>query len=240
MKTVVSILICRRVESVPAEPDGCELLYTDENRSYTEILKNGIKQAKGKYSIILDGGFEFADADGLVSALSAANADIVTFKSVTAFKTSLFKGANFDTGDRAASEIYAALSSKSLVKSEVSPFICVKKAEKYSEQAEKAILEVIKEFTKNKAKLTKEVYSYCFDSICLRLTEFYIAALLAVKNKEIPSEKLAVFDGEIKKNVVLCLAFEKRFTYADLKRLRKNNFKISFITAKKLEKIINI
>ncbi len=62
--------------------------------------------------------------------------------------------------------------------------------------------------------------------------------MLAVKSKAIPLSALTDFDALLKENVVLYLAMDKRFTPANLGKLRKNGFAISFLTAKKLEKFL--
>ena len=76
------------------------------------------------------------------------------------------------------------------------------------------------------------------DIICLRLTYYYAAAMLAIKSKAIPLSVLTEFDARLKENVVLYLAMDKRFTPASLGKLRKKGFAISFLTAKKFEKFL--
>ena len=75
MKKVVSIIVCKNIAEIPTEPEAAEILYTEENRGFAEIVQNGLKQAKGKYVLLCDGGFELANADGLLSVAGASNAD---------------------------------------------------------------------------------------------------------------------------------------------------------------------
>ncbi len=64
--------------------------------------------------------------------------------------------------------------------------------------------------------------------------------MLAIKCGEVDGEELVKFDGRLKSEIVLYLALEKNFTAAKLSKLRKKNFKISYFTAKKFKKILNI
>lgn len=240
MKKVVSFIICKNTPDVPAEPDGAEILYTEENRTFSEIVQNGIKQANGKYTVLCGQGFEFADIGGLIAKAGASNTDIIVFDGGTAFKTSVFKSFTPD-GDRATAEILAALSSKSIEKCNIKPFTFDKagaKDYKYSEKVYNGLALALKEFKKCKSKLAKDVYAYSVDIICTRLTYFYASAMLALRNKEIAVEDLKEFDALLKENVVLYLAMDKRFTPANLSKLRKKNFEISYITSKKFEKFL--
>ncbi len=241
MKKVVSIIVCKNIAEIPTEPEAAEILYTEENRGFAEIVQNGLKQAKGKYVLLCDGGFELTNADGLLSVAGASNADIIVFDGATALKTTLFKGFA-PNGDRATAEILAVLAAKSIEKSNIKPFTLANEREAdkylYSEQTEKELANALREFKKCKSRLPKDVYTYAVDIICLRLTYYYAAAMLAVKSKAIPLSALTDFDALLKENVVLYLAMDKRFTPANLGKLRKNGFAISFLTAKKLEKFL--
>lgn len=239
MKKVVSIIVCKNTQCVPTEPDGAEILYTEENRGFSEIVQNGVKQAKGKYLILCGQGFEFSDIDGLLNVAGASNADIIAFDGATAFKTQLFKSFLPD-GDKATAEILAILSAKSIEKSNLKPFVFEKTTDNlhYSEKTAQELSLALKEFKKCKSKLPKEVYTYAVDVICAKLNTFYAGAMLAVRNKQLTVEALREFDALLKDNVVLYLAMDKRFTPANLGKLRKKNFEISFITAKKFEKFL--
>lgn len=239
MKKVVSIIVCRSTASVPTEPDGAEILYTEENRGFAEIVQNAIKQAKGKYLVLCGKSFEFADLDGLLAKTGDSNADIIAFDGATAFKSALFKGI-LPNGDKSTADILAILSAKSIEKSGIKPLKYENTADnlQYSESVAEELSEALKEFKRCKSKLPKEVYTFAVDTVCTRLNTFYAEAMLAVKNKQIPAEALTEFDALMKENVVLYLAMDKRFTPADLGKLRKKNFEISFITAKKFEKFL--
>ena len=243
MKKAVSIIVCRSVSEVPPEPDEAEILYTEENRVFAEIVQNAIKQAKGKYVILCGQAFEFEDCVGLINKLSASNADIIVFDGATALKTALFKGF-LPAGDKSTAEISVLLSAKSIEKSNIRPFAAEKKASAdndravYSEKVQSELSAALKEFKKCKSKLAKDVYTFAVDTICNRLTYFYASAMLAVRNKQISAGVLTDFDIALKENVVLYLAMDKRFTPANLGKLRKKNFEISFLTAKKLEKFL--
>lgn len=240
MKKVVSIIVCRNTPSVPPEPDGAEILYTEENRNFSEIALNGIKQAKGKYLILCESGFEFDDIDGLINKAASSNSDMLMFDGVTAFKSTLFKGFSPD-GDVSTAEILAILSAKSVEKCEIRPIAFKTVGERnfnYSEKVKNELSIALKEFKKHKAKLPKEIYACAVDAICARLSAFYAEAMLAVRSKQIPASVLTEFDALLKENVVLYLSMDKRFTPASLGKLRKKNFEISFLTAKKLEKFL--
>lgn len=62
--------------------------------------------------------------------------------------------------------------------------------------------------------------------------------MLAIYRKETAADGLIEFDKRLKDNVVLYLALEKRFSVANLKKLREKSFKINLIQYNKFKKII--
>lgn len=241
MKKVISIIICNTVKNAPSEPDGTELLYTDEERTFAEIVQNGIKQAKGKYTVFMEGDFSITDADALIKAVADCNADVLAFEGATAFKTSVIKNICPD-GDYETAIINGILNCKTIEKSDLKPFIFESTSAhgtEYSQKVTNELLQILKDFKKFKAKTQKDVYSFAVDAICAKLNVFYMKAMLAVRNEIITAETLKNFDCALKENVVLYLAMDKRFVCGNLGKLRENSFKISFLTANKFKKYLN-
>ncbi|MBD5584004.1 MAG: hypothetical protein HDQ88_02895, partial [Clostridia bacterium] len=155
------------------------------------------------------------------------------------FKTSLLKGLSQRACvDRYGAEIFAAFEAKTLSAVKIKPFNFTTVHTEYSEEIEARLKEALAEFKKSKAKLTKTVYSFIFDVLCERLVTFYISAMLKIKSGELDPETLKAFDTELKENVILYLALEKRFTLANLAKLRAKDFKIGFIEYNKFKKAV--
>lgn len=232
MKKLLTILACEKVNNdTDPQVEEIEFIEADE--------KNGIKQAKGKYTLLLDGDVAFFDIEPFFGELEKATADIVAFEGGHCFKSSVLKGLSLkDDNDRYSVEILAANASKSIYRSEIRPFSFNGVRTGYSDGVAERLEEALAEFKKSKAKLPKDVYSFVFDMICQRLVSFYMSAMLAVRKKQIEAETLLNFDAQLKEDIVLYLALEKRFTAADLKRLRDKKFKLDIFTALKFEKIL--
>lgn len=242
MKKLVTLIVCGKYDKEETAPlEEIEFLYTDEARECGTIIKNAAKQAKGKYICLLDPETTYKDAQALVNALSDKSCDMVVLNGCICFKTSIIRGLDInDNFDRQTAEIFAAMSSKSVVKTEATPFEYIRLPVTYSENAEKNLAAALDEFKKDKQKFDKSVYSAVFELICNKLNEYYASAVYAAYKKQIDSERIVQFDLKLKSNIVLYLAMEKRFTCAKLKSLRKNKFKISVFTAPKFKKFLNI
>ncbi|MDE5728695.1 MAG: hypothetical protein K2I20_00780 [Clostridia bacterium] len=57
-----------------------------------------------------------------------------------------------------------------------------------------------------------------------------------IHKNEISADELKELDLKLKQNIVLYIAMQKRFTAANLQKLREKNFKINFLTFNKLKK----
>ncbi len=236
MKKVLTVAVCVRLQkNLPdCALEGIEILYIAEGQSCAEFLKNAVKSAKGKYTVIVDGDFVTADLADFLSVAEKDNSDIIIFKGGYCFKTAVLRGLNAKNyGSRYYTEISAALCSKTVRKVEIAP-VCFKGVKTlYSVENEANLAAVVREFGAVKAKLTRDVYTFTFDIICARLVTFYMSAMVAIREKKVTADSLVAFDKALKCNIVLYLALGKRFTAADLNKLREKNFNISYFTARK-------
>lgn len=239
MKKLVTVLACTPCKEILPPNDEVEVLYTDENRTAHEIIENGLKQARSKYIILTDGGFEITDLPPLLDVLRGSSSDIVTFIGGAAVKSGLFKGALKGDGDKFTTEFFAVLGAKSIENTNLNPFTFNKTPCFYEGDDAERLKSVLDEFKKCKARLPKDVFTYAFDLLCEKLIIFYSAALIAVHKGEIPAETLKEFDLKLKQNIVLYIAMQKRFKAANLQKLREKNFKINFLTCNKLKKSLN-
>lgn len=238
MKKMLTIVACGRNTELEQlnELSDVELIYTEKGES---DLPEAIKQSKGKYTVILPAYCEISDIKSLLSAVNENNEDVISFGLNCAFKTALFKGLNFKENNSVfLMRIFAAMEAKSLIKMQYAPFKCLLTEEVFDERTQSEIIIAEEQFVKVKAKLQKEVYNYIFDMLVDKLVVFYMCALLKIRQGEYEREKLIEFDNRLKGEIVLYLALKKRFTVCDLQKIRDNNFKVSYFTAKKLKKQI--
>jgi len=240
MKKLLSIVLCKNtVKDLDLPDDGAELLKLDGESP--KALYELIRQAKGKYTVLIDTDCT-ANGEDFVNFLKVteeATADILAFNGGYALKTATLKGVSAKLySDRYGAEIYTAFDSKDIVRVNLKPFNFTTQRAEYSEADEEKLEETLEEFKKSKAKLPKAVYSFIFDILCARLVTFYTCAMIAVYKKEISAEGLIEFDKRLKENIVLYLALEKRFAAADLKKLRAKDFKINLITYNKFKRLI--
>lgn len=244
MKKILSIVLCNNAgEKLTLPDDGAEILRFDESQAEKnpKALYELIRQTKGKYTVIIDTDCTANDEDfvNILKICEECTADILAFDGGYALKTTTVKGvpAKLYT-DRYGAEIYTAFDSKEIVWVTFKPFAFTTQRARYSLTDEEKLEETLEEFKKSKSKLPKAVYSFIFDILCTRLITFYTCAMMAIYRKETTADKLVEFDKRLKGNVVLYLALEKRFTAADLKKLREKNFKISLITYNKFKKLV--
>lgn len=238
MKKLLTIVVCGRAEEERAASscDDIELIYTENNEAG---LAEYIKQAKGKYTYIAPSSFIFKDVKLMVSALSESDYDVVSFAVGSAAKTSLFKGLNFKESDCAfLYKIFAGFAAKSVNRLQYAPITYDGEDVPFDEGVKDAILIASAEFKKVKAKLARDVYNYVSDLLIRKLSEFYVRALLAIREGKYDGAKLGEFDAKLKGEIVLYLALEKRFPVAKLQKIRDRGFKISGFTAKKLKKTL--
>ncbi len=236
MKKLVTVLVCAPCKEITPPCDEVEILYTDEDRTPHEIIENGIKQSKSKYVILTYGEIEIIDFNPLLTVLDNSSADIIAFDGGAAVKSNLFKGAIKDGSDKFSAEFFAVMGAKSVENTDLKPFTVKNASYSYDKADEERLKAVLDEFKKCKAKLQKDVFSFAFDLLCERLIAFYTAAVIAVHTGEISAETLVNFDLKLKQNIVLYIAMQKRFTAANLQKLREKKFKTNFLTFAKLKR----
>ncbi|MDE5722318.1 MAG: hypothetical protein K2I30_06260 [Clostridia bacterium] len=238
MKKLLTIVVCGGILGELAEtpPDEVEFLYTENNET---DLPSVLKQAKGKYIYLLPDGYALTDLHIMIRVLSDNDTDLVSFANGVAAKNPLFKGLNFKENNCAfLFGVFAALEAKNLTKTLYNPVCKSGDCAQFDADAKDGILIACTEFKKVKAKLAKEIYAYVSDMLIARLTEFYMLAILAIREGEYTADKLLEFDAKLKGEIVLYLALEKHFPVSKLEKLREKKFKISVFTAKKLKKFL--
>lgn len=242
MKILLTIVVNGDIGTRNAPPlyDGIEIIYPEENENEKDFLVRAIKNAKGKYAVLSDRKFMLADLNSLLNILDKNSADMVSFTGGVAIKISLIKNVIKDCTDLFSCLILSVLSCKTVLKSIYTPFVFEKFRPKFSEANNAGIFLAAEAFSKEKASLSKEVYSYCLNTLCNRLVTYYLYTMLAIRDGDVESDELVKFDSRLKSEIVLYLALEKNFTAAKLSKLRKKNFKISYFTAKKFKKVLNI
>lgn len=239
MKTLLSVVVCSEQPSAH-ECDGIEFLYKDEGESDKDFLNRSLKAAKGKYTVITEKKFIMGDTSSILNIIDKNSADMVCFTGGSAIRTSHLKSVAKDCVDAFTCDILGILQCKSLLKTVYAPFLFSKSKVKFTSVNAEGVLTVSEEFVKVKRNLPKEIYSYAFNLICDKLVLFYVYSMLAIKDGDMPAEKLIEFDAKLKAEIVLYLALEKRFTASKLKlnKMRAKNFAISGLTARKFRKII--
>lgn len=218
--------------------DGIELIYPEENEAEKDFVLRAAKNAKGKYSVLLEKKFMFADLSSLLNILDKNSPDMVIFTGGTAIKTSIVKTAVKDSKDIFSCFILSVLSCKTVLKSTYMPFTFEKTVAFFNEDNYAGLTTAAVAFVAAKARISKDIYSHTINALCVRLTTFYLTAMVAIKDGKLESEKLITFDSRLKGEIVLYLALEKNFTYAKLTRLRKKGFKISRFTANRFRKAL--
>ena len=241
MKQLLTIIVgCDTAEKHASTLyDGIELIYPEENESEKDLILRATKLSKGKYTILINETFRLADISSLLNMLDKNSPDMLVFAGGTAIKSSIVKAVAKDCQDVFSCFILSVLDSKSVLKSTYIPFIFDKNKVNFSEANYAGLLTSAERFVALKAKLSKDVYSHALSALCARLIIFYASAMLDIRDGKMDSEVLASFDGKLKAEIVLYLAFEKNFTAANLTKLRKKGFKISWLTAKKFKKMLN-
>lgn len=242
MKNLLSIVVyCNAGEKHASTLyDGIELIYPEENETEKDFAQRAAKIAKGKYAVILEHKFRFADVSSLLNILDKNSTDMVSFNGGTAIKTSVVKDAAKGCADMFSLYVLSVIGCKTVLKSVYMPFMIDKCELNFTEANYSGILVAAEAFGAAKAKLSKDIYSHALNTLCAKLISFYLYAMIAIKEGAMECEKLTSLDGRLKSEIVLYLALEKNFTAGKLSKLRKKNFKISRFTAKKFRKILKI
>lgn len=232
MKKLLTVIVCKKFEGeIEAPHEDLEILYTDEDFDCSEIIKNGIKQANGKYIALCDGA-EVLSWESLSAVLNGAACDALEFNGGRCFKAGVVRSVNLK-GDRASVEVNCALASKTVIFSDIAPFKFYYDNYDYSTDSAR-LLSVLDDFNRQKAKVSKETYGYARDLLCKNLFFFYLDAMLKIHRGE-PADKLLEFDNKLKENVVLYLAITQNFNGVNLQKIREKKFKTDFFTYLKLK-----
>ena len=237
MKTLLTIIACRGCEEYGESDNGIQFICPQENEDDTNFLSRAVKEAKGKYAIVTDRSFELADVQSILNITDKNSADLICFVGGNAIKTSILKGLR-DFTDPFSFRILGITGCKGLLKTVYTPLKFSKESTVFYEGDVEGIRRASEAFVKIKAKLTKEIYSLAFSMICDKIVLYYLSAMLEIRNGTLQAEKLIEFDNKLKAEIVLYLAVQKRFTYANLDKLRENGFKISWFTQRKFRKAL--
>lgn len=240
MKNLLTIVVSCETGEKHASTlyDGIELIYPDDGEKESDFVLREVKNANGKYTVLLEKKFRFADVNSLLNILDKNSPDMVCFTGGTAIKTSIVKGVVKDSADLFSCFALSVLSCKTLLKSTYMPFSFEKLEINFTEANYSGIIAAATAFSATKAKLSKDIYSYILNALCARLTYYYLFAMVSIKEGAMESDTLVAFDNRLKSEIVLFLALEKNFTHAKLAKLRKKSFKISYFTARKFRKIL--
>lgn len=219
--------------------DGLEIAYALPEESEAGLVARCISETKSKYIIFADRSFFIADLRSLLNAAEKSAYDILLFNGGAAYRTTVFKSVNTkNVKDAFTACAFAAMSSKSLLKLDCTPFTYTDGESIFTETTGENILNAVKEFKRVKSKLNKEVYAYVFEMLCERLIKFYMRSMIAVRSGKMSADELKAFDAELKDEIFLYLALEKRFTVKKLSSLRAKGFKISYFTENKFKKLL--
>ena len=241
MKTLLTIIVGYETDEKHTSTlyEGIELIYPENNEKEKDFIARAVKNAKGKYAVLIQQKFKLADLNSLLNILDKNSPDMVIFAGGTAIKITVIKNVIKDCQDVFSCYMLSVLNCKTLLKSVYMPFYFVKSEINFTEENYSGLLVASKAFGDAKAGLSKDIYSHAMNSLCARLVPFYLYAMVAIHEGSMDSEKLISFDNRLKTEIVLYLTLEKNFTYAKLAKLRKRGFKISWLTAKKFVKQLN-
>lgn len=240
MKILLTVVVCGNGADGRSAPlyDGIELIYPDGGEGVKDFLARALKAAKGKYTVVLDTKFLFADVQPLLNIIDKNTADMVCFNGGIALKTAVLKNVVKDCADSFSCRILGVFACKNLLKTDYNPFTLERAAGAFTDENTAGLLLCAETFGRIKAKLPKEIYTYSFNCLCDRLVTYYLYAMLAIREGKLTADKLTAFDGKLKAEIVLYLALEKRFTYAKLQKLRNKEFKISWLAERKFRKVL--
>ncbi len=230
MKKLLTIITDEKPETEENAPEEIEILHTEG-----KFTHEGFKAAKGKYALLARGDLTCDITQEFFKTLEKNNADILVFEGSVLFRPSVLKSLPQKyCEDKFCAEIFAAYNSSSVIKTSIRPFTFNAGS---CETEKQFIIYALDEFSKIKSKLNKEIYTFALDYICEKLSEFYARAILAVHGGNMNVEEIKEIDSKLKENPVLNVTFCKRFTTADLQKIREKNYKINFITANKFKKL---
>ncbi len=242
MKNLLSIVVSCNIgeKHVSTLYDGIELIHSEENETEKEFISRAIKNANGKYTVLLEKKFMFGNINSLLNILDKNSTDMVYFMGGTAIKTSVIRNCVKDCADIFSCFILSVLNCKTILKSDYAPFAFTSTEFAFSDANFSGIMISAEAFGETKAKLSKDIYSHTLNALCARLIQYYLYAMIAISEDKMERDSLVAFDSRLKSEIVLYLALEKNFTYAKLEKLRKKRFKISRFTAKKFKKALQL
>ena len=101
MKILLTVVVCGNGADGRSAPlyDGIELIYPDGGEGVKDFLARALKTAKGKYTVVLDTKFLFADVQPLLNIIDKNTADMVCFNGGIALKTAVLKNVVKDCAD---------------------------------------------------------------------------------------------------------------------------------------------
>lgn len=240
MKKVLTIIVCNKFDGEIAAPyDDIEVLYTDGEYDCSDIIKNAVKQANGKYIAFCDGAVDVLNAEALSAALQKASCDIMEFESGILFKAQVVRAVSSkDVTGRIALEIKAALNARDFVMTKIAPLNLHNERCLYSDKNSDMLLSVIDDFNKQKSRVSKETYAFAREMLCGVLYYFYADAMLKIRKGSLQSQTFVQFDDKLKENIVLYLALGQKFKNLKLQKIRDKKFKIGLFDEMALKSIL--
>ena len=173
MKNILTILVkCDSETSHPSSLyDGIDIIYS-EKESEKDFVLRAIKNATGKYAVLLEQKFKFANINSLLNVLDKNSPDMVIFDGGTAIKTPIIKGIVKNCEDVFSCVVMSTLSCKTVLKSDYVPFSFDNCETVFTEENYDGLLAAAREFIDVKAKLSKEIYAFAMNALCSRLITF--------------------------------------------------------------------
>ncbi len=135
MKILLTVVVSADVARSNSDTlyEGIELIYPEEGESGKEYLSRAVKAAKGKFTVIADRKFLFADVQSLLNIIDKNTADVVSFLGNIAVRTAVLKGIKEFTDDFSLT-LLGILGSKTVLKTVYNPFNFEHKAHAFTEE----------------------------------------------------------------------------------------------------------
>ena len=239
MKKLLTIAVTENGELFPDSIlfEGAELIKRQNGESAEVYFKRLFKCADGKYVCFCGDIISLEDFYGFLNALDGCNADALIFDGGVAFKTATVKSANFSGADARCAEVAAFAECKTISRLALSPYFQRYTFKSYSEEYYTSLLGAIENFARAKSRMTKEIYTSCFDVLSTRAAQYLAAELIAVREGAADVKIAESFHGALTAHKVLYLAIDKKLDIkGGLDGVAADKFKVSSGVAKKLTK----